>query len=223
MSKPKLLDLFCGGGGAGMGYHRAGFEVIGVDLSPQKHYPFKFVQADALAYVAQYGWMYDAIHASPPCQAHSKARRLAGKNAKEHLDLIPQTRFWLRTIGLPYIIENVENAPLLNAITLCGSQFPPLKVYRHRMFETSFNAVAPKHMPHNDDTPPAGRGRSSKGFISLTSGGITGVSQSERFAAMGADWMTNAELNQSIPPAFTEYLGRQLMQVVVSSGLAVAA
>lgn len=214
MGKPKLLDLFCGAGGAGMGYHRAGFEVTGVDLSPQKHYPFKFVQADALDYVAQYGWMYDAIHASPPCQAHSKARRLAGANAKEHLDLIPQTRFWLRTLGLPYIMENVQGSTLKDTVELCGAQFG-LKVYRHRYFESSIYIMQPKHYPHHDKTPPAGRGRSPKGFISICSGGITGVSQAERFAAMGIDWMTNAELSQAIPPAYTEYLGRQLMTAVM--------
>lgn len=211
--KPRLLDLFCGAGGAGMGYHRAGFEVTGIDMNPQKNYPFKFVQGDALAYVAQYGWQFDAIHASPPCQAHSKALRLAGIHAKEHLDLIAATRFWLQTLGIPFVIENVQGAPLRDAVMLCGSQFG-LKVYRHRYFETSFYCMQPNHAPHNDSTPPAGRGRSPKGFISICSGGITGVSQPERFAAMGIDWMTNTELAQAIPPAYTEYIGKQLYAVV---------
>src|SRR5689334_2216034 len=103
---PKLLDLFCGAGGAGTGYHRAGFEVVGIDLHPQKRYPFKFIQADALDYVAQYGWMYDAIHASPPCQSYSQIT----PDKSKHIDLIPQTRFWLESIGVPYVIENVYGA-----------------------------------------------------------------------------------------------------------------
>jgi DNA (cytosine-5)-methyltransferase 1 len=209
----KLLDLFCKAGGAGEGYRRAGFEVTGVDIDPQPRYKAgRFVQADALAYVAQYGWMYDAIHASPPCQAHSDALRLAGKNAKQHIDLIPQTRFWLRALGVPYVIENVEGArkSLIDPITLCGASFD-LKVYRHRLFESNVFLLPPYHRPHNDKCPPAGRGKSPKGFFSLTSGGITGVSQSERFAAMGIDWMTNAELQQAIPPAFTEFIGKQLV------------
>lgn len=239
---PKLLDLFCGAGGAAMGYHRAGFEVTGVDLNPQKRYPFKFIQADALDYVAQYGWMYDAIHASPPCQAHSQIT----PNKAGHLDLIPLTRFWLESLGLPYVIENVYGAKkaLRNPVMLCGADFG-LKVYRHRLFESNLLLMTNPHQPHHDNTPRAGHGVSSKGFISITSGGknlevklnpaapsrsgIWGVSEKGfvsvcghfsgveycRFA-MGIDWMTAKELSQAIPPAFTEYIGRQLLRAVES-------
>lgn len=212
--KPKLLDLFCCAGGAGMGYHLAGFDVTGVDIEPQKDYPFEFIQADALDYVAQYGYQYAAIHASPPCQKHSRLTRTAAGKHHEHPDFIPQTRFMLMALGLPYIIENVAGAPLRNPVMLCGSQFPELRVYRHRYFESNLALWTPDHFPHNDKTPPAGRGKSPKGYISITGGGIIGVTQDERFAAMGIDWTTNMKLSQAIPPAYTHFLGLQLFNAV---------
>lgn len=217
-NQPRLLDLYCGAGGAARGYQRAGFHVVGVDIAPQKRYAGdEFVCADALDYAAEHGWTFDAVHASPPCQAHSEARRTAGKYAREHIDLIPHTRWLLGALGLPYVIENVEGArkALRSPITLCGAQFD-LCTYRHRLFESSIYLFAPPHAPHDDTVPPAGQGRSPKGYFSLTSGGIRGVPQAERFAGMGIEWMTNAELNQSIPPAFTEYIGHQLMRAVMA-------
>lgn len=240
MMKPRLLDLFCGAGGAGMGYSRAGFDVTGVDVSSQPKYPFKFIQADALDYVAQYGWMFDAIHASPPCQAHS----IITPDKSTHVDLIPQTRFWLESIGVPYVIENVYGAKkaLRNPVMLCGADFG-LKVYRHRLFESNILLMTFPHQPHRDNTPRAGHGVSSNGFISITSGGnslevkinptarrrsgvwgISGkgfVSIAGHFSgieycrfAMGIDWMGKKELSQAIPPAYTEYIGQQLMRAV---------
>lgn len=231
--KPRLLDLFCGAGGAGMGYYRAGFEVVGVDKNPQPHYPFEFHQADALDYAAQHVWGFDAIHASPPCQAHS----VITPNKSRHIDLIPQTRFWLQTIGVPYIIENVVGAPLRSPVMLCGAYFG-LKVYRHRLFESNILLLVSPHTPHHDQTPSAGHGLSPKGFLSITSGGQGikgGASEMHRFIspkgfisiaghfsqvdyarfAMGINWMTQEELAQAIPPAYTEYLGRQLMNAVL--------
>lgn len=241
---PKLLDLFSGAGGAGEGYRRAGFEVTGVDRQPQRRYRAgEFIQADALAYVAQYGWMYDAIHASPPCQAHS----IITPDRSKHADLIPQTRFWLEAIGVPYVIENVGGArkALRNPLMLCGADFG-LKVYRHCFFESNVYLFAYPHVPHRDNTPRAGHGFISiktGDFISITPGdsslevrhipaarrrsGTYGISEkgfvsiSGHFSgieycrmAMGIDWMTAAELAQAVPPAFTEFLGRQLMQYV---------
>lgn len=215
--KPVLLDGCCKAGGAGYGYKLAGFYVVGVDIEPQKRYAgHEFYQADILEFLGQYGWMFDAIHCSPPCEGHSRARRLAAKHAKEHLDLIPHVRFMLKSLGIPYVIENVKGAPLRDAVKLCGCQFPELRVYRDRYFESSIGLLVPQHFPHNDKTPPAGRGRSPKGYISITSGGITGVSQPERFAAMGIDWMTNAELSKAVPPAYTRHIGWQLMNAVLN-------
>lgn len=233
--RPKLLDLFCGAGGAAMGYSRAGFEVVGVDANAQPRYPFTFVRADALDYVAAHGWEFDAIHASPPCQSHS---RITPKHAiKRHVDLIPHTRWFLEALGLPYVIENVEGArvSLRNPVMLCGSQFG-LKVYRHRLFESNVMLFQPQHYPHRDKTPRAGHGISPKGFLSVTSGGqgikpeqieklcispkgfisVAGHFSGVEYArfAMGIDWMTGDELAQAIPPAYTEWLGRQLMAAV---------
>ena len=238
MDKPVLLDLFCGAGGAAAGYARAGFEVVGVDHKRQKRYPFRFIQADAIAYALAEGWRYDAIHASPPCQAHSTIT----PDKSKHIDLIPQTRFALQTIGVPYVIENVAGAKkaLRNSIMLCGAQFG-LKVYRHRFFESNVLLFAMEHHPHRDNTPRAGHGVSEKGFISVTIGGKslevakagarrageTGISEkgfvsvTGNFSgieycrwAMGIEWMTSKELTQAIPPAYTEWIGCQLMAYV---------
>lgn len=133
MRKPRLLDLFCKAGGAGYGYWQAGFDVVGVDIEPQKRYPFTFIQADALEYLARHGGEYDAIHASPPCQAFSKMKNPDKAHRKAHPDLVDPVRELLMRTGRPYIIENVPGAPLLSPVTLCGSQFG-LKVYRHRVF-----------------------------------------------------------------------------------------
>lgn len=121
MSQPVLLDLYCKAGGAAMGYHRAGFRVVGVDIEPQPHYPFEFHQADALTFPLD---GFDAYHASPPCQRYSMITKLHGRAIVEsHPDLIDPTRYRLKSSGKPYIIENVPQAPLKDAVTLCGSMF----------------------------------------------------------------------------------------------------
>lgn len=129
--KPRLLDLFCGAGGSAVGYARAGFEVVGVDLKSQPRYPFEFHQADAMTYPLD---GFDAIHASPPCQAYSVAQKLQGNL---HPDLIGPTRFRLTESGKPYVIENVVGAPLLKPTLLQGTMFG-LRTERKRLFETSF-------------------------------------------------------------------------------------
>lgn len=220
MAKPRLLDLFSGAGGASAGYSRAGFDVTGVDIAPQPNYPFEFHQADALDYLAEYGEDYDFIHASPPCQRHSTLKRLHNTPAyaEKHTDWIDRTRALIETFDVPYVIENVVGAPLRNPILLCGAQFG-LHVYRHRLFESSMLLMQPPHYPHADKTPSLGRGVSPKGFISVggtggvvSSGLPAGRTANEYMAeAMGIDWMTRRELSQAIPPAFTQYIGTQMM------------
>lgn len=219
--KPRLLDLFCKAGGCTKGYQNAGFHVVGVDIQPQSRYcGDEFVQADALEYVAKHGHEFDAIHASPPCQAHTQLGRAMKHDPSyfhRHVDLIPQTRELLQTIGKSWVIENVPGAPLVEPIMLCGAMFG-LRVYRHRLFETSLFMMAPPHIPHNDQTPRSGRGKSPKGFISVTgNGGAAGLGMpylTYASQAMGIDWMNRAELSQAIPPAYTEYIGRYLIEHV---------
>lgn len=206
----RLLDLFCGAGGAAMGYYRAGFtEIVGVDIKPQPHYPFRFVRADALeGHTLPQG--FDVIHASPPCQSFSKTRAiLRGKGLRNPgVDLVAQTRALLRRHGRPYVIENVPGAPLEAPIVLCGTMFG-LRVYRHRLFECSELILAPGDGPH-EHTTGSHRGY-SKDTPFITVGG-NNYNREQGAAAMGIGWpMTRAELSQAIPPAYTEFIGRQLI------------
>src|SRR4051794_16680153 len=121
---PRLLDLFCGAGGCSVGYHRAGFDVVGIDIAPQPHYPFEFIQADALTALDLFGMRigdFDAVHASPPCQSYSVSCNYRPENRTKYPDLVAPTRELLYEIGLPYVIENVPGAPLHSPIMLCGS------------------------------------------------------------------------------------------------------
>jgi DNA (cytosine-5)-methyltransferase 1 len=206
----RLLDLFCGAGGAAMGYHRAGFEVVGVDIKLQPHYPFEFHEADALEYVAEHGREFDVIHASPPCQRYSRISKTHGV-ADRHPDLLPETRRLLVLARKPYIIENVEGAPLQDAITLCGTMFG-LRVRRHRLFETSFS-VWPPFLCCHDSYAVGVYGHSGAGANRGRERARGNDNTHDVWeSAMGISWMTNAELAQAIPPAYTEYIGRQLME-----------
>ncbi len=214
MSKPRLLDLFCGAGGASAGYVAAGWEVVGVDLAPQPRYPFPFVQADALK-VAGMFHLFDAIHASPPCQEVSSTRHLRDAQGKQgrHLNLIPQTRALLRASGLPYVIENVPRAPLIAPVWLCGSMFglavPRGPLRRHRGFESNAGLGAAPPDTHRLLGRPLGVYGSMRDDI--PHGGRTVESLAEGQALMGIDWMRWDELKESIPPAFTEWVGRRLL------------
>jgi DNA (cytosine-5)-methyltransferase 1 len=226
------LDLFCGAGGAAMGYHRAGFEVVGVDIKPQPNYPFKFVQADALGFLKGFlGGVriiralrlerdnFDAIHASPPCQAYSTATKRNGTQGN-HPDLIVPVRDMLIETGLPYVIENVVGAPLINPVLVCGTErgleTDGYRLRRHRLFETSWDTShlfwgcvcdtdprpvmdvsggGPTHAPRQDK----GGGRPYKGT----------ADQVRRI--MGMPWATKTECNEAVPPAYTEFIGRQLL------------
>jgi hypothetical protein len=222
-TKPRLLDLYCGAGGCSVGYARAGFEVVGVDHKPQRNYPFEFRQADALEYLAEHGRHFDAIHASPPCQRYSKAT-LCGPNRHEYPDLLPSTRDAIDALGLPWIIENVSGAPMKPpAVQLCGLMFG-LKTLRHRWFESNMLLLAPSHPSHRGKVIGVG------GMVSVVGhGGGPNSRTRERMKlsgdrdtkadwekAMGIDWMTRDEIAQAIPPAYTEWVGKQLIRAVSS-------
>lgn len=219
--KPQLLDLFCGAGGAAKGYMDAGFEVTGIDIAYQPNYiGATIIQDDAIgrleamieAWQTFGGSPFDAIHASPPCQAHSA---VTGKHRDKHVDLIPETRRLLKMSGLPYVIENVVGAPLEDPIQLCGSSFG-LGVQRHRLFETNFPIMAPPcahgQMPAKFDVYEHGRWYKSPFAKVYGRGG--GKAKEHWAEAMGIDWMDDDELAQAIPPEYTEHIGGYLMTAV---------
>lgn len=201
-----------------MGYHRAGFDVVGVDHMPQPRYPFTFVQADALDYCREHGHEFDVIHASPPCQAYSALAAINRRNGHKHPELVDPTRDALIATGLPFVIENVVGAPLRKPILLCGSAFG-LRVRRHRLFESNTFLLTPG-CNHAGQGPTIGvyGNRGSGSLKPRAKGGrfIRAKSLAEGQEAMGIDWMTWKELTQAIPPAYTELIGRQLIAAVQS-------
>lgn len=222
----RLLDLFCGAGGAAVGYHRAGFEVVGVDINPQPNYPFKLLWGDALEAFEQREWLasFDAIHASPPCQAFTRYRRRPG-HVKDSPDLVAPTRALLEAAGLPWVIENVEGAPLIGPVRLCGSMFDPvMEIQRHRLFETNWNLQPhPNPCRHKlfgePNQYPGGRSLinhgDSRALCRATMEiGRWNIPLEDQQAAMGIDWTTLKELSEAIPPAYTEWVGTQLMEVL---------
>ena len=201
----KLLDLYCGAGGCSVGYSRAGFEVTGVDIEPQASYPFRFIQANALEFPLE---GYDVIHASPPCQLYSQATLFHKGARNNHISHIEPIRERLQQFQGVYVIENIEAAPLMNAIKLCGHMFN-LRVYRHRLFESNIALKQPKHRKHILKAADAGRIAKSDEFWCPV--GKFGHKY-EAAQAMGIDWMhTVKEIAQAIPPAYTEYIGKQIM------------
>jgi DNA (cytosine-5)-methyltransferase 1 len=210
-TRPRLLDLYCGAGGAAMGYHRAGFDVVGVDIADQPNYPFPFVQADAL----ELGYRgFDAIHASPPCQAYTKLAAM--HPGRGYPLLIEPTRALLEATGLPWVIENVEGAPIAHhptldgahGVVLCGSAWglgvDRGELQRHRAFESNFSIE------------PAGCRHVRPAVGVYGHGGYSGkhrmLYRAEAAEAMQIDWMTRDEMTQAIPPAYTEYIGRFLLE-----------
>jgi DNA (cytosine-5)-methyltransferase 1 len=215
--RPRLLDLFCGAGGAAMGYHRAGFEVVGVDIAPQPNYPFEFVQMDALTFMRDGCWRWhefsgpsDAIHASPPCQAFTVYGNNKAHVRDDHLNLIPETRELLQVTGLPYVIENVPGAPLEDAIRLCGTSFG-LEVRRHRLFESNLDllSIPCAHGRFTERKYPGSTNRPNGRTVCNV--GEWRVPLAQQKQAMDIDWMTLEELSEAIPPAYTEFIGTQLL------------
>jgi len=201
MTRPLLLDLFCGAGGAAMGYHRAGFDVIGVDIDPQPNYPFEFIQADALNPPFDLT-RFDAIHASPPCQAYAPVTAWRGRHS-DHPDLLAPTIELLESSGLPWVVENVPGAPMDPEIVLCGTQFG-LRVRRHRWFITNWwqsqRVMLCHHQPDDYAFDHGGK-----------------QPESVYRAAMECDWMTVRESRNAIPPAYTEFVGLQLLDHITGA------
>ena len=233
MTRPRLLDFFCCQGGAGTGYHRAGFEVFGVDIDPQPRYPFWFHQGDALDVLrrllageaidfhhpdGRVAWMrlrdFFAGHASPPCQLYSKTHRI---NRSDFPDLIGPTRELLEQTGLPYVIENVMDAePELNdPVMLCGEMFG-LETYRHRLFETNWGMTAPEHPEHVAKTTKMGRTPVPGEYMHVV-GNFSGVDRGRQ--VMGMPWANRDGLREAIPPAYSEYVGRQLIGHLTREGV----
>lgn len=218
MTRPLLLDLFCGAGGATRGYQDAGFHVLGVDIEPQPNYcGDEFIQYDALAFMDELrgpvGLLVEAIHASPPCPRYSLMTRSNGPTAADkHPDLLPPIRELLQNTGLPYVIENVVGAPMRSPMLLCGEMFG-LDVIRHRLFESNVMLMQPPHPPHRGRVSGHRHGRLYVGpyFPVYGTGGAKG-SLAEWQRAMGIDWMpAKPEIAQAIPPAYTQFIGEQLM------------
>lgn len=214
-ARPRLLDLFCCAGGAGVGYQRAGFEVVGVDIDPQPRYPLMFMQADVLTLDRRFLASFDAIHASPPCQSYSDLAKRNG-NADAWPRLIEPVRQMLRESSRPYVIENVEGAPLLDPIVLCGTMFSSLRVIRHRLFESNVELTVPAHQKHplvfTHDKRKGHYGQLDQdtAYVQVTGGGNCSIANAR--AALGIDWMTKNELNESIPPTYTRYVGAQILR-----------
>lgn len=221
--RPRVLDLFCGAGGMAVGLHRAGFEVVGVDIEPQPNYPFAFVQWNALdlfEHPSHRRWLsaFDAFHASPPCQFASD---LAFRTGGDYPNLVAPTQELLRATGLPYVIENVSRrAGLRDPVMLCGSMFGlganGRQLRRHRLFECNFPVMAPSCQHRGQPIGVYGTG----GGGQMTRG-YKGTPEEYR-EAMGIDWATRAEIAQAIPPAYGEHIGGYLMLEVMARRAAAA-
>ena len=205
----RALDLFCCAGGATKGLQRAGFHVTGVDIEPQPKYcGDNFIQANALTMnPAKIRDAYDFIWASPPCQNYSSSTKTWKAKGREYVDLIAATRALLVSTGKPFCIENVGGAPLIMPVMLCGPMFG-LRVYRHRFFESSVLIYQPEHRPHTHRQVKMGRPPRDGEFVQAV-GHFSGVPEARE--AMDIPWMGQKELAQAIPPAYSEWIVKQIM------------
>lgn len=228
--RPRLLDLYCSSFGAGMGYVQAGFDVTGVDLVKRRDMPASphvtFIRADAVDVLADVDYLrtFDAIHASPPCQTHSRTQHLRDAQGKgtDKVDLIPETRYGLKRAGVPYVIENVPGSPLQEDLVLCGSMFPELHVYddtgrrwlrRHRVFESNVELSPPGPCRHRTAGIRCLGVYGSMGD-DIPSGGQTVRDLDQGRRLMGIDWMSWAALKEAIPPAYTRHIGLFLLDAL---------
>jgi DNA (cytosine-5)-methyltransferase 1 len=224
--RPRLLDGFCKAGGAARGYADAGFEIIGVDIEPQPNYPFAFIQADVLNLDPRFLAAFDAVHFSPPCQRYSDLAKRNG-NGEAHPDLVAPVRALAQATNRPYVIENVEGAPLVDPVMLCGTMFAGLRVLRHRLFEANWPLMGRHHgkhplvFTHDKRKGHFGKLDEMTDFVQVTGGG--NCSKAAAAQAMGIDWMTKDELNQAIPPVYTRWIGRQLIRHIDTAILECAA
>ncbi|MBP2581874.1 DNA (cytosine-5)-methyltransferase 1 [Streptomyces sp. PvR006] len=209
MTRPRLLDAFCCQGGASAGYAAAGFDVTGIDLHPQPRYPYRFIQGDAVEYIRNHGHEYDAIAGSPPCQGYSDAQVLQGR---DHPMLIAPTRDAMNATGRPWIIENVPGAAphLIDPVVLCGAMFG-LGTYRDRYFEAGggLTLTQPHHPRHDKPITKMGRPR-RPGEMAHYVGNFSGVQAARD--DLQVPWMNRDGIRECIPPAYTQHLGRQLIQ-----------
>lgn len=243
MSRPLLLDVCCCGGGASKGFHDAGFDVVGVDVADQPDYPYGFHRADAVEFINSYGGDFDVIAGSPPCQQHTRLKHYADTPEKrarydeKWVNMIPAVRQAMAATGRPYVIENVEEArpDLIDPILLCGDMFG-LRVYRHRLFESNVTLDAPPHpVPYhqyrcarNGYLPTAERP-----FMSIHGGKHSWAWQRRAAEVMGAPWIGRADwvarrpaktaigtICEAIPPAYAEFVGRQLIHYLAGGVVA---
>lgn len=230
MSRPRLLDLFCCEGGAAVGYDRAGFDVVGVDLEGRfkKRYPFEFHQGDAIEFVKEHGHEFDAIHASPPCQRYSITN---ASRKHDYPDLVGPTRDALKATGKPYVIENVVGAPLVNPVQLCWTMFftpgsvkdddgTPLQMFRHRLFESNVPLLEPacSHEPGMQVAGSYGGARKDKHEARHVRHGGYVPSKQVQQALLGIDWMTLHGMYQSIPPVYAYAVGSTLRRHLEITG-----
>jgi DNA (cytosine-5)-methyltransferase 1 len=215
-----VLDAFCCQGGAGMGYHLAGYRVLGVDKDDQPRYPFAFVRADAVDFISEHGHRFDFNHASPPCQLYSKAWKI---NQRDHPDLIGPAREALSAAGRPWVIENVEDArpELRGPITLCGAPFG-FSTYRHRLLESGGGLVLeqPEHPVHTAPLVKMGRPPRPGAFYHAV-GNFSGVQQVRD--DMGVHWMSRDGIRECIPPAYARWTGERAAAHIAASRLAQSA
>jgi len=222
--KPRLLDLFCGAGGCPVGYARAGFEAVGVDIEPHPDYPFDLTVADAMEVLADADYLrtFDVVHASPPCPRYSSATKATG-TSDQHPDLLPAVRAALVAAGVTWVIENVEGAPMPDAFTICGYAMglPTMTINgitaglsRHRLFESSEFILSPGCAC---DSAPKASIFGHSGSLRIN-GRNTAIRKEDAVRLLGVEWMTNRDdIADAIPPAYTEFIGGQLMDALVAA------